>query len=130
MQVEVPLGDIVDKVTILEIKRRKLDRPESVANVERELSELRNRWSNAGYPEFKTLPQWHSLRQVNEALWNVEDDLRAMEHQKRFDEDFIAKARSVYRLNDERAALKRQINISLGSTLVEEKSYHTGSAEH
>jgi len=119
MKVEVPLGDVVDKVTILEIKRAEIGSP----HVEREWATLREAWSAAGMPPMESLPQYTRLAQVNRALWDVEDALRLCEAAGNFDERFIALARSVYKLNDERASLKRSINRALHSELVEEKSY-------
>lgn len=123
MKVEIPLGDVVDKITILDIKRRKLTRPEALQNVERERAALLAAWSGAGLPDPAELPEWAPLGEVNAALWEVEDDLRAREAQGDFGEAFVEAARSVYKLNDRRAALKRAINERLGSELVEEKSY-------
>ncbi|MFK7931364.1 MAG: DUF6165 family protein [Myxococcota bacterium] len=124
MKVEIPIGDVVDKVTILDIKRCKLHDSQALNNVERERQALRDGWTEHGLTPMEGLPQWEELRQVNEALWDVEDALRACEAQADFGSRFVELARSVYRLNDKRAALKRSINLHLGSTLVEEKSYH------
>ena len=123
MKVDVPLGDVVDRVTILRIKAARLPDAAARANVARELASLEAAWADAGLPEMAALPQWSPLQRVNGALWDVEDALRDLEARQSFGAAFVAHARSVYRLNDERAALKRAINLQLGSELVEEKSY-------
>ena len=124
MKVEVPLGDVVDKVTILEIKTRKLSGAAGAAVTE-ELQTLEAAWSAEGLPAMRELPQWDELASVNNALWEVEDALREHERNQDFGDAFVDRARSVYRLNDRRAALKRGINDHLGSRLVEQKSYAT-----
>lgn len=123
MKVDVPLGDVVDKITILDIKLRKLRREAALDNVRRERAALANAWSEAGLPELQELPEWGPLGEVNAQLWEVEDALREREAAADFGEAFVAEARSVYRLNDRRAALKRALNERLGSDLIEEKSY-------
>ena len=128
MKVELPLGDIVDKVTILRIKAQRIDDAAKVENVKRELSALLAAWSDQGYAPMETLDEWTALLEVNGALWTVEDEIREQEAQGEFGAGFVALARSVYRLNDKRAALKHAINIRLGSRLVEEKSYEDYSA--
>ena len=123
MKVELPLGDVVDKVTILRIKSERIDDPNKRANVSRELDTLLTAWQEAGLPQMESLAPWEPLLTVNGELWDVEDALRAHERDGDFGSNFVALARSVYRLNDRRAALKRQLNEALGSRLVEEKSY-------
>lgn len=123
MQVEIPLGDVVDKVTILDIKARRLTDPAALRNVAREAETLRKTWRESGHPPLNELPQWDELSATNRQLWDVEDALRECESRQEFGETFVSLARDVYRLNDQRAALKRSINLDLGSDLVEEKSY-------
>ena len=123
MKVQLPLGDVVDKVTILLLKRKHISEPGRHANVCRELSALRESWAAAGFPPMETLQPWAALCSVNEELWDVEDALRGHESRQDFGPRFVALARSVYHLNDRRAALKRDISASLGSELVEEKAY-------
>ena len=123
MHVELSLGEVVDKVTILLLKEKHLSQPEALDNVRRELKTLKQSWSDAGFEPMETLPDWHGLCDVNSALWQVEDDLRDCEREKSFGSKFVQLARSVYHLNDRRAALKRSINTTLGSRLIEEKSY-------
>lgn len=123
IMVPVSPGELLDKLTILDIKSRRIADPVKRDNVARERRLLRD-VARTSLPETPELASLHArLARVNEALWEVEDDLRDAEARSRFDESFIALARSVYRLNDERAALKREINMTLGSRLIEEKSY-------
>lgn len=118
----VSVGELFDKITILRIKAGRLSDPGQLANVRRELAELEA--IAAGIP---TSPELDALiarlQAVNDGLWDVEDGKRAHEREGRFDADFIALARRVYRENDLRAAIKREINLLTGSTLVEEKSH-------
>lgn len=123
MRVEMPLGDVVDRVTILRIKQERIGAPAARANVAAELSAIDACWREAGLPEMESLADWPALSAVNLELWEVEDRLREHEARGDFGAEFVALARSVYRLNDHRAALKRRVNVALGSRLVEEKSY-------
>ena len=123
MKVEIPLGDVVDKISILRIKLLKLKSSEALSNVERELNSLLSSWRSEGLQEVESLMQYQELSAVNSALWNIEDDLRFLERQSSFGDEFIEKARKVYQLNDRRSVLKRQINVNLGSALIEEKSH-------
>ncbi len=123
MKVEVSLGEVVDKITILMIKSERIIDPGKVANVRTELSTLRAAWAEAGHPSLEALENWDGLCGVNQRLWDVEDDIRDCERQGDFGDEFVRLARSVYRLNDLRAAHKKAINVALGSRLVEEKSY-------
>jgi hypothetical protein len=119
----VSWGEVIDKITILEIKNTKLSGADALANVRKELSLLSSAAdvylaNNARLSDLK-----HRLRVVNDALWAVEDDIRQKEAKQEFDNQFIALARSVYKRNDERAAIKSEINALLRSDIVEEKSY-------
>jgi hypothetical protein len=123
----VSWGELLDKITILEIKAERIAEPAARANVARELALLRQ----AAAPVMAQpglAPLIEGLRRVNVALWRIEDDIRAKEAASDFGADFIALARSVYLTNDERAALKRQINALLRSELVEEK-YHAAAPD-
>jgi hypothetical protein len=115
MFVEVSKGELIDKITILEIKSDMITDPEKLKNVCYELETLRK-------SEFPTLIK-KDLVDVNRRLWEVEDDLRALEKVGKFDDEFVQKARSVYKLNDERSRLKKNINIEEGSRVIEEKSH-------
>ncbi|MRG71966.1 hypothetical protein GH722_09295 [Alphaproteobacteria bacterium HT1-32] len=116
-------GELIDKITILEIKSERIEDPAKLANVETELKTLsatRDRHIGAS-DEMIALTA--SLKSINEELWVIEDDIRDCERNGDFGETFIRLARAVYRTNDRRADVKKQINILLGSSLVEEKSY-------
>ena len=115
-------GELLDKITILEIKAARISDPAARANVDRELALLREVAAPV-LPQPGLAVLIDGLRRVNLDLWQIEDDIRAKEAAARFDEEFIALARSVYLKNDKRAALKREINTLLRSELVEEK-YH------
>lgn len=120
--VPVSVGELIDKITILEIKSERITDPDKNANVARELAALGEVWSRvAGEADLSDLRA--DLKRVNQKLWNIEDRIRRKEAKKRFDEDFIELARAVYHSNDERARIKRAINEAIGSALVEEKSY-------
>jgi len=117
----VSWGELIDKITILEIKVARLVQPAARANAQKELALLRD---VATSPRLAHISEETTrLREVNEALWEVEEKLRDKERRSEFDAEFIALARSVYRRNDERAVIKRRINTRLESELVEEKSY-------
>lgn len=120
MDVPLPLGDVVDKITILRIKTKKIADVQKVILARRELDALEGRWASSGHPR---VPEEAELEGVNAMLWDVEDRLRRCEAARDFGEEFVELARSVYRLNDRRAALKRSINERLGSDLVEVKEY-------
>ena len=125
----VSFGELIDKITILEIKAQRIAEPAKLANVRRELDLLAATWAahQASVADISDLRS--ALRMVNERLWVIEDDIRVKEQRQEFDAVFIRLARSVYFENDERARTKRAINERLGSSLVEEKSYQDyGSA--
>jgi hypothetical protein len=118
-------GEVIDKLTILDIKLARITDPAKRANVAREHAALLEAWRDA-VPDPAALEGLvDALRGVNEALWEVEDALREHERRRDFGAAFVELARSVYRTNDRRAELKREINARLGSALVEEKSYAT-----
>ena len=125
IHIEVSCGELLDKLTILEIKTERMEDPAKRANVEREKALLATVWDNlpgvAGNEALAGLRR--ALRETNEKLWVIEDDIRDKERAGVFDESFISLARSVYRTNDQRAALKKQVDTLLGSRLTEEKSY-------
>jgi len=123
LKVEVSVGEFLDKITILEIKSERINDPDKLANVNRELEILRKTWAASPLNGLDIGDRIAHLKRVNEALWEIEDNIRRKEAESRFDEEFIELARSVYRRNDERAAVKKEINTLLGSGLVEEKSY-------
>jgi hypothetical protein len=123
ISVPVSFGELIDKLTILEIKDARIGDAARRANVRTELDLLASTWEAAPASRTDIAAERARLRAVNEALWDIEDRIRLKEKDKAFDAEFIELARSVYIRNDERAAIKREINQKLGSTLVEEKSY-------
>ena len=121
--IEISPGELIDKITILEIKSERMTDPAKLLNVRGELDQL-GRVRGAALAASGALDALAGdLKRVNEALWDIEDAIRLKEKAQDFGDEFIALARSVYRKNDERAALKRRINDLLGATIVEEKSY-------
>ncbi len=121
--VEVSAGELIDKITILEIKRERIADAAKRANVEAELETLARARDAAIRPSAELAGLTQRLKNINERLWVIEDDIRDKERARTFDAGFIELARAVYRTNDERADVKRAINTALGSRLVEEKSY-------
>jgi hypothetical protein len=121
----VPLspGELLDKITILRIKVARIQDAAKLANVKRELSLLEQTWKDSGAATQAVALDERALENVNERLWDIEDRIRDKEARQTFDREFIELARAVYVCNDERAAIKKRINLQLGSQLVEEKSY-------
>ena len=123
IKVEISPGELIDKLTILDIKRARIADPAKLRNVEAEHAILA-RTAAAEIPASPALEAlWAELREINEALWTIEDDIRICEHRQDFGPPFIALARAVYQTNDRRAIVKRRINDLLDSAIVEEKSY-------
>jgi hypothetical protein len=120
LRVPVSLGELIDKITILEIKAQRLEGP-ALANVRKELELLQAVLADANLSPDSALVE--QLREVNRSLWSIEDEIREQERRSDFGPTFIALARAVYRTNDRRAALKRSLNERHGSALIEEKSY-------
>ncbi|MGI9536176.1 MAG: DUF6165 family protein [Desulfocapsaceae bacterium] len=125
MVVTIPVswGELFDKLTILEIKKARIDDDQKLANISRELDALKKVCSGHQLPGKGLQDLVGELRRVNESLWDIEDDIRGCERDKNFSEQFIELARSVYKTNDKRAEIKFRINQLLGSELIEEKSY-------
>ena len=123
IQTPVSYGELIDKITILEIKSRRITDEAKLANVRNELDLLNATWANDTASQTDISDERRRLLAVNELLWDIEDKIRLKERAQAFDAEFIELARSVYFRNDERAAFKREINLKLGSQLVEEKSY-------
>jgi hypothetical protein len=124
-EIRVPIspGELLDKITILRIKSTRMDDPKKLANVRMELQALEETWRGSSYAKPGIEADVNALLEVNERLWVIEDGIRDKERAKAFDAEFIRLARAVYFENDERAAIKRRINLTLGSSIVEEKSY-------
>ena len=123
ISVPVSFGELIDKITILEIKAAQIRDAAKLANVRTELDALNRTWSSNAASRTDISDARGRLKKVNEDLWDIEDRIRLKEKAQAFDAEFIELARSVYFRNDERAAVKREINQALGSRLVEEKSY-------
>ena len=121
--VAVSPGELLDKITILRIKLARIQDPAKLANVKLELALLEQSWRDAGCERYDLARDERALQNVNEQLWDIEDRIRDKEARQTFDRDFIELARAVYVSNDERAAIKKRINLQLGSRLIEEKSY-------
>ncbi len=123
VNIEISIGEFFDKITILEIKQEKITNTEKLVNINKELASLDQLLAQQFFSREDAAEEIAALRQVNEQLWVIEDNIREREAQKRFDARFIELARSVYITNDKRSNIKREINIKLGSDFVEEKSY-------
>ena len=122
MKVEVSIGEVIDKISILEIKSKKITEPNKLKNVVKEFEILLSNVSKV--IEWETITDLYGkLIEINTKLWNIEDDIRKKEKEKKFDSEFIELARSVYYTNDERFKVKSEINKKFNSELVEEKSY-------
>jgi Family of unknown function (DUF6165) len=121
--VPISPGELLDKITILRIKEARIQDATKLGNVKLELSLLEKIWEDCGCAAADVGVDERALQAVNERLWDIEDLIRDKEARQSFDRDFIELARSVYVCNDERAAIKKRINLALGSRLIEEKSY-------
>jgi hypothetical protein len=121
--VPISPGELLDKITILRIKQVRILDAAKLANVKLELALLEQTWRECGGAARDVALDERALQNVNERLWDIEDRIRDKEAKQSFDRDFIELARAVYVSNDERAAIKKRINLQLGSRLIEEKSY-------
>jgi hypothetical protein len=123
MNIEVSHGEIVDKLTILQIKKENITDPNKLDNIVKEYNYLLSVVENdLGISTLS--PEYLELLSINKELWKIEDDIRDKERQKEFDEEFIKLARAVYYTNDVRAKIKKEINLKYSSGFVEEKSYN------
>ena len=120
---EISAGELIDKITILEIKKEKISNKEKLVEVNKELSSLNETLKKSINDESKIINFKNDLKNINLKLWDIEDGKRLAEKNSQFDEKFIELARSVYKLNDERAKIKLAINNALGSNIKEVKSY-------
>lgn len=127
--VPVSFGEVLDKITILEIKSERIADPAKLKNVRLELDELSRTWDEAVPDQAAIAELRQQLKAVNESLWVIEDDIRDQEAAQDFGPRFIELARAVYVTNDQRAKLKKDINLALGSRFVEEKSYQDYTAK-
>jgi len=119
MKIEVSTGEILDKMSILEIKMNKIKDETKLVNIQKEYNYLKNISQQQSYD----IENYNELLKINNKLWDIEDDIREKERNGVFDTEFIEIARSVYFTNDKRSAIKKQINISSNSNFIEEKSY-------
>ncbi len=125
LQVPVSVGEVLDKITILQIKLAHISDAAKRVNIQNELDALLPLVAGDAFTTDQMQGLMAELKAVNEALWDIEDDIREKEAAKSFDAEFIRLARAVYVTNDKRAEIKKQINLATGSALVEEKSYET-----
>ena len=125
LQVPVSVGEVLDKITILQIKLAHISDAAKRANIQNELDALLPLVEGDAFTTDQMQALIAELKSVNEALWDIEDDIREKEAAKSFDAEFIRLARAVYITNDKRAEIKKQINLATGSALVEEKSYES-----
>lgn len=129
ISVPVSFGELLDKITILEIKSERIADAAKLVNIRRELDALNRTWSMHPAAAVDITALRAALKAVNERLWVIEDDIRLQEKAQDFGAEFVRLARSVYFENDERARIKRDINLELGSAYVEEKSYENYRTE-
>ena len=120
---EISAGELIDKITILEIKKEKITNKEKLVEVNKELSSLNETFKKSINDESKIINFKNDLKKINLKLWDIEDGKRSAEKNNQFDEKFIELARSVYKFNDKRAKIKLEINNALGSSIKEVKSY-------
>ena len=120
---EISAGELIDKITILEIKKEKISNKEKLVEVNKELVSLNETLKKSIKDESKILSFKNDLKNINLKLWDIEDGKRSAEKNNKFDEKFIELARNVYKFNDERAKIKLAINNALGSNIKEVKSY-------
>ena len=120
---EISVGELIDKITILEIKKEKILSKEKLVDINKELKSLNETMKKYIPDQEEILSYKNDLKNINAKLWEIEDGKRSAEKNKKFDEEFIELARNVYKLNDERARIKLAINNTLGSNIKEVKSY-------
>lgn len=123
LKVDISFGELLDKITILQIKSERITNAAKLQNIHHEMELLQSIWEKSDEVNIDIKFEIYELKTINEQLWDIEDNIREKEFKKEFDEKFIELARAVYVTNDKRADFKRRINIKLNSELVEEKSY-------
>ena len=129
IRVELPVGELLDKISILQIKAERIVDPSKLENINKELDVLISLWKDSAYSNNNLESETNELKAINEELWVIEDKIRDKERNRVFDKGFIELARAVYITNDKRADIKRIINSKTGSELIEEKSYSDYSAK-
>ncbi|MBL1142233.1 MAG: hypothetical protein HND53_09410 [Proteobacteria bacterium] len=123
IKIELSVGELLDKITILQIKSERINDAAKLENINKELTVLQSLWDGSPYSRNDLDKNISELKAVNESLWDIEDKIRDKESEQVFDKEFVDLARSVYFTNDERAEIKKIINMKTGSELIEEKSY-------
>ena len=123
INIKISYGELLDKISILEIKKTKLTKSDDIKNVTFELNLLTNALKNSNIHDHNINQLFNELKEVNLQLWEIEDKIREKEKYSLFDEEFIELARSVYKTNDKRSKIKKEININLKSEVFEVKSY-------
>ena len=121
MKIEISTGELLDKLSILSIKNNKIKNKDKLKNITKEYNILLRSMEETGI--YLTSKEFSKLKKINLKLWDIEDRIRAKEAKKEFDDEFIQLARSVYFTNDERAKIKKGINLKYGSGIIEEKEY-------
>ena len=129
IRVELSVGELLDKISILQIKAERIVDPSKLENINKELDVLMSLWEDSAYSNTNLESERNELKAINEELWVIEDKIRDKERDRLFDKGFIELARAVYVTNDKRADIKRIINSKTGSELIEEKSYSDYSAK-
>ena len=123
IKIELSVGELLDKISILQIKAERIVDPSKLENINKELDVLMSLWKDSAYSNNNLESETNELKAINEELWAIEDKIREQERNQVFDKGFIELARAVYITNDKRADIKRIINSKTGSELIEEKSY-------
>ena len=123
IKIELSVGELLDKISILQIKAERIVDPSKLENINKELDVLMSLWKDSAYSNNNLESETNELKAINEELWAIEDKIRDKERNRVFDKGFIELARAVYITNDKRADIKRIINSKTGSELIEEKSY-------
>jgi len=129
IKIELSVGELLDKISILQIKAERIVDPSKLENINKELNVLMSLWKDSAYSNNNLESETNDLKAINEELWAIEDKIRDKERNRTFDKGFIELARAVYITNDKRADIKRIINSKTGSELIEEKSYSDYSAK-
>ena len=129
IKIELSVGELLDKISILQIKAERIVDPSKLENINKELDVLISLWKDSAYSNNNLESETNDLKAINEELWAIEDKIRDKERNRVFDKGFIELARAVYITNDKRADIKRIINSKTGSELIEEKSYSDYSAK-
>ena len=124
IKIEISVGELLDKISILSIKREKIEDPQKLLDIEKELSFLEGHTNDLESKDIKKYEEFLTkLKLINSRLWEIEDKIRILEKNQDFSEKFISLARDVYFTNDKRSEIKKKINILAGSKIIEEKSY-------